>query len=327
MVVPITLAYPAALLLGLAVIPFFYFSHRRQDSVGHSFVALTDGIRSFNWIAGLGRALLAVSWLALCIAVAQPRYADGSQFVSRQSRDLAVAVDISNSMTGVIPGGGENEKGKPYRRIDAAKDAVCDFIVEREGDRIALMTFSDSSYYVWPLSSDIELLSRKCGRISDQLVGGTNFQGPSDGNSARGALQAPLDHLLEMSDSASRVVIIVTDGEADIDDVRFAELAAQYEQNRIALYVVGVGEGWTTGSENERTEPLRRFVERVNGKVYAANDRAGFARAMQDIDAMETSQVLQAITVQQELYRHFLIAALCAWALYLIVICVSGETL
>ncbi len=324
---PVVLVHPTLLLLGLALGPIFFFMGRRVTAFGHPYVALSTGIRSVHWIVRLSQALLVVAWLSACIAAAQPQYADATQSVVRESRDLAVAVDISNSMVGIIPGGGLNDQGKPYRRIDAARDAVCQFITGREGDRIALMTFSDESYYLWPLTSDLQLLLKKCGRLADQLVGGTNFQGPTDAIGAKGALQAPLDHLLEMSQSNARVVIIVTDGEADISDVRFAELATQYQENQIALYVIGVGEEWTIGSENDRTEPLRRFVQRVNGKVYAANDQDGFDRAMRDIDAMETSQVFETTTTQHDLYRYFLIVSIAAWLSYLSVICVANETM
>lgn len=326
MYAPFVLVHPELLLLALALGPILLFRGLRQNTVGHSFVALTRGMRSSHWTARLSQALLIVAWLAACVAAAQPQYADATQSIIRESRDLAVTVDVSNSMVGIIPGGGMNAQGKPYRRIDAARDAVCDFISGREGDRIALMTFSDESYYLWPLTSDIELLQKKCSRLADKLLGGTNFQGPVDGAGAKGALQAPLDHLLEMSQSSSRVVIIVTDGEANINDVRFSELAAEYEENRITLYVIGVGEEWTTGAANERTEPLRRFVERVNGKVYAADDEAGFARAMQDIDAMETSKVVEKTTTQQDIYRFFLLASVVAWLGYLSTISATRET-
>lgn len=324
---PIAFVHPTLLLLGFALGPILFFMGRRQNTLGHSFVALTASIRSVHWVGRLSHALLIVAWLSACIALAQPQYADSTQSIVRESRDLAMTVDISNSMIGVMPGDKVNEQGKPYRRIDAAEDAVCQFVTGREGDRIALMTFSDESYYLWPLTSDIELLLKKCNRLADRLVGGTNFQGPTDSVAAKGALQAPLDHLLETSQASSRVVIIVTDGEADISDSRFAELAGQYQENHITLYVIGVGEEWTTGAESDRTEPLRRFVQHVNGKVYSASDESGFASAMHDIDRLETSKVLEETTTQHDIYVYFLVASIVAWLGYLSVICISNETL
>ncbi len=120
-------------------------------------------------------------------------------------------------------------------RIAAARSAVIDFVREREGDRVALLLFSDETFYSWPLSRDRDVVLRRAEQIDRYVSGGTNFDGPT------GAVQGAIDHFREMSDAETRVLILVTDGEAYMERERTISLARQLSDLRIRVYVLGVG--------------------------------------------------------------------------------------
>jgi len=324
---PFTFVYPWVLLFSLAVIPMVFFMSRRQNAVGHSSVDLAKGLRKLNFIAWISTGLLAVAWVAGCIAAAQPQLAESKETQTREVRDIVVIMDISGSMSATVEGENPNTDGKPYRRIDAAKDAVCNFVARREGDRVAVLLFDDDSYYSWPLTTDIKMLLKRCQRLNSHLGGGTNFQGPEQSQPGIGAIQAPLNHLKEFGKAKTKVIVIVTDGEAPITDERFQKLAEQVEQQGARLYVLGVGHEWTSGAANPSTEPLRNFVDRVGGKVFAANDKAAFERAVAEIDSLEKSKIeIEKTVTYKDIYQYFLYASLLTWLLYLVGISITRES-
>lgn len=291
-------------------------------------VALASVPRSMPPLAYLARALLVAAWLSLTIAAAQPQVLV-TQGLERQTRDIVINVDVSTSMSLAVNGDSNNSnlRGREYQRIDAARDAVCKFIAARQVDRIALMVFSDRSYFLSPLTNHLPTLQKKCLHLSDQLFGGTNFQGPFDGYPYKGAIQAPLDHFEELGQASSKVLLVVTDGEAPINERRSAELARQITAQGVKLYVLGVGKEWTSGTANRWTEPLRRLVERVQGHIFAANDKDAFDRAMREIDAMETSNVLvEKPRTYKDVYQYFTLAALASVLLYLVTISITRES-
>lgn len=317
---------PIALLLALALLPILLLLQRRQRRLGHPLVALAVVPRSMPPLAYLARALLVVAWLSLTLAAARPQM-PVKQGLERQTRDIVINVDVSTSMSLAVEGDHPETSGREYQRIDAARDAVCKFIAARQGDRIALMEFSEKSFFLSPLTNHLPSLLKKCLHINDQLLGGTNFQGPFEGYPYKGAIQAPLDHFTEMGQAASKVILIVTDGEAPINEKRSAELARQITAQGVKLYVLGVGKEWTSGTANRSTEPLRRLVERVQGHTFAANDKEAFDRAMREIDAMETSNVLvEKPRTYEDVYQYFTLAALVTVLLYLVTISITRES-
>lgn len=320
-------AHPLALLLVLVLVPILFSLHRRQRRLGHPLVALATVPQSMPVMAYLSRALLVVAWLSLSIAAAQPQVLV-KQGLERQTRDIVINVDVSTSMSLAVSGDNPySSGGHEYRRIDAARDAICKFIAARQGDRLALLEFSDKSFFVYPLTNNVPLLLKKCVHISDQLFGGTNFQGPFEGYPNRGAIQAPLDHFTELGQAASKVLLIVTDGEAPINERRSAELARRIEDQGVRLYVLGVGKEWTSGSANKWTQPLRRLVERVHGRIFAANDRDGFDKSMRELDALETSTVqVEKARTFEDIYCYFVLASIVAFLLYVGTTAITRET-
>jgi Ca-activated chloride channel family protein len=184
------------------------------------------------------------------------------------------------------------------RRINAACFAVVNFVSHRTGDRIGLIMFNDAATWLLPLWFDQKVVIRQAGLINSHgTSGGTNFDGPSQSNSALGPLQAGINHLVAYGQGNSKVMIMVTDGEDSMSDQRRAELAEQFAKFDIHLYVLGVGPGWLRPDPNGGPD-LRRLADAVNGKVFVVKDGDSLKAAFEEINRLEPSKIHREVAVK-----------------------------
>lgn len=296
---------PYYLLLMFLLIPMLWLGNTRRKSVGHSQVSIHARISGVSFFRQFTIVMLVLSWSAICLALARPLLPQSEERQSIQTRDIVVQVDISGSMRETIgssrnginpaPASGESETGNEPTRIDAAQNAVRSFVLQREGDRVALLLFSDETFYAWPLSRDLSVVLSRAGSLDRYVMGGTNFDG------SNGALQGAIDHFREMSQAQTRVLVLVTDGEASLQQARVAELKRQIQELGIRVYVLGVGPGWV---ENSRlTQGMLQLVEEVGGTVIIVSNEAELREGFANINDLERSSVeVELSTTYRELY-------------------------
>jgi Ca-activated chloride channel family protein len=338
MQLPVTFLYPWLLLLVVAVVPLLWLQRRRQSAIGHSGIGIHKNVRSIPIVGRLPAIFLCLAFVALVAALARPVIPEVSENRTIDTRDICIAVDISGSMSGALPpptqpsttttpapanGTGTTSSQQTYRRLDAARDAVVQFVEARKDDRIAVLVFDDQSYFYWPLSDDHKIVQRKAQLINSYTGGGTNFEGPSETNKGIGPFQACIDHFREYGKAKSKVIVLVTDGEDNISDKRQREIAAQLEEVGVKLYVLGVGEGWTNGAS---TPVLGQFADKVGGKVYRVGDQGAMQQSFADINALEKSAIsIEKNTSYLDVFQYFLMAALVLLALFLGSVVVTRE--
>jgi Ca-activated chloride channel family protein len=322
-------AEPLFLVLTLLVVPMLWLRRKRQAAVGHSQAGQYRNLRSVPIVGWLPAVLFTLAWTAMCVALARPMLPHVNEKQSIQTRDVIITTDISASMwtqlsdpaqqqlanSGQQAGG--DASGQPPRqpmRIDAAVQAIKLFVARRQGDRVALFVFDTDTYYHWPLTADLKIILDKADLISKTMGGGTNFEGPSDGNPGMGPLQAAINHFKQYGKAKTKVLIMVTDGEDSISAKRMDELQAQMQAAGIRLYVLGVGDSWTNGSQPD----LKTFVERMGGVVIPVGDAAQMRAGMDKIDQLEKSTVsLEKQVSYKDIYQVFLGAGIVLWLLYL----------
>ncbi len=294
--------------LGLIALlaPIFWFAGRRRNAVGHSQVGIHMRMASRSVLRQVSSILLALFWVAACAALARPVVPQTSQTETIETRDIVIQTDISGSMNEPVeanrPIAPSSGSPRILTRIAAARAAVTEFVRQRQGDRIALLLFNDESFFCWPLSRDLQVVERRVQLIDRYVTGGTNFDSPN------GAIQGALDHIREMSDARTRVLILVTDGEAYMDRRRSDDLVRQIRELDIRLYVLGVGQGWVNNSP--LTHDLRRVVEAVSGSVIPIGDDAQMRAAFATINQLERSSVqVERSVTYLEIYELFAGAA------------------
>lgn len=250
-------------------------------------------------------------WVLLIIGLARPERLGEPITITNAARDLVLAVDISGSMDDKDM---EAADGTRVQRLQAVKDVVRDFVVERQGDRIALIVFGASAYVQVPFTEDLDSVAE----LLDQTQ--TGMAGP---NTAIGDAIGLAIRAFEDSEIEERLLILLSDG-ADtasaMSPINAAEIAADAQ---ITIYTIGVGN--PDGSGEERLDPatLEDIARRGSGAFYYASDVTGLAEIYAEIDALNPRVTDSATYQPREPVSHIpfalalLIGMLCTAYLHL----------
>jgi Ca-activated chloride channel family protein len=273
------LADPFALLLLLLAAPVFHFGFRRRTAgLPVASVAALPAVRP-TWRLRFARLLPALRVLGvvlLAVALARPRVGEANAIVPAEGIDIALSVDISSSMTTSTLAPGQT-------RLDVVKQVIRDFIKGRENDRIGVVVFQRDALALSPPSLDYPALDTMVGQLKSGLL--------PDGTGIGVGLATSLN-MLRDSTAASRIVILLTDGQhnaASISPSDAADLAAALH---IRVYTIGViDERSTSGRSGVDEQLLRSMAERTGGQYFSADNPATLASVYDEIGALETSRV------------------------------------
>ena len=168
----------------------------------------------------------------LCLALARPQFGFHEETVQISGLDIVFAIDLSNSMMveDVVP-----------NRLKKAKHFIRSFGEQLQGDRVGIVAFAGSAYVACPLTTDIGYVNESLEILSPLTI---QNQGTDIGTAlevAMGALNRGAEEVEknEQSDQASRVIILLTDGE-DLEG-EGSRQAKQVKTSGGKLYVLGVG--------------------------------------------------------------------------------------
>lgn len=217
--------------------------------------------------------LLAV--VALAVAVAGPRVGDANAVVPGQGIDVALSIDISSSMNTSGFGGGT--------RLEATKKVIRDFIKGRENDRIGIVVFQRDALPLTPPSLDYEALDKSVVELESGLL--------PDGTGIGVGLASALN-MLRDSTAASRIVVLLTDGEHNADSIKPEDAAELAAALKIRVYTIGVvsGAGPTARPEVDE-ELLKAIADRTGAKYFKAENPQTLAQVYDEIGQLETSRV------------------------------------
>jgi len=131
--------------------------------------------------------------------------------------------------------------------------------------------------------------------------------------------------LLSETDAQSKVVVLLTDGENNVEDIQPRDAAEVAVEEGVRVYTVLAGRFvyqedvfgrvHPTERELDSTE-LEAVAEMTGGRFFRARDRAGLEQVYGEIEALErTEREEQRFTQTFDLYDLFLLPSL---ALYLL---------
>lgn len=176
----------------------------------------------------LQKFLLALCWLGLVAASAQPQWVGDSIQLPAEGRDLLMAVDISGSMDTADM----TVNDRTLRRIEIVKYVVGDFVQRRESDRLGLILFGSQAYLQAPLTFDRTTVNSLLQEAQLGFAGQQTAIGDAIGLAIKRLRDRPAE---------SRVLILLTDGantSGEVDPRQAADLA---KLAGIKIYTIGVG--------------------------------------------------------------------------------------
>lgn len=314
--------------LAIAMIWFFV---KQQPTTHNPHTRTQLGLRNFPVLGRLPALFLALFLGASMVTVSFPVIPEQHETRVVDTRDIVIAVDFSGSMdgkdVGAAPEGSGRAPDAPYRRLDAAQDAIKYFVPKREGDRVGLFIFDDATYLHWPMTDDLKVIMTKADLIAKASGGGTNFQGPNGSDRRVGPLQAALNHWAEYGKAKTKVVILVTDGEAPISDERHEELVRDFKAAGGVVYVLGIGPDWTKEGNPSGLEPIKKLVAATGGKTFAAADVKKLQEAASTIDELQKSKVeLERSTTYRPIFKFPAAGAVILLVLFLGSVVITRET-
>lgn len=265
--------------------------------------------------------LLRASAIAMIIiGLARPQIGNAQETITGEGIEIALALDISGSMASL--------DFQPANRLEASKAVISDFISQRPYDKVGLAIFAAEAFNQSPLTLDHNMLNRSL----DQIELATEL-GLDDGT-AIGLGLANAANMLANSDTASKIVILLTDGvnnSGQIDPVTAAEAAKALG---IKVYTIGAGKSGqvpvpvTTAfgteqimyQESQIDEPtLQQIADITGGQFFRAEDSDTLGRIYDEINELEKSEVeVQVFNKYEEKAVWILLPALMLIALELI---------
>jgi Ca-activated chloride channel family protein len=294
-------ADPWALWL-LTLIPVIaWFAWRARSSGGVRVGSLSSAQHlapTWRVRAEPGLMLMRLAAAALLIfAVARPQRGEASSEGKGEGIDIVLAFDVSASMTQAF--------GQGRTRLDAAKDVLSRFVEGRTNDRVALVAFQGSSITLSPLTDDY--------RAVDQAVQSADQVRLSQGTAIGTAIGESVN-VLRGSNAASRIVILMTDGESNEGEI--TPLAAARIAERLGARVYTVGVVSQVGFNQQRStlnvdERSLQEIADVTGATYnRAEDPAALEQIYQRIDELEKSRFeTRAFTRFDDIAPYFLAVA------------------
>jgi len=305
------------LLLPLALLPLL---RGGRDTLVFPSIAWLPADRLGRAAAFAWRTIGALAIAALVLALAEPGQRAGQVARIGRGAEVLVLLDRSRSMD-------ERMLPPDWRSIDplnlrlqagsrgpqksqVARDLLARFVAERRHDRFALMFFSAGPLRVVPFTAHDEV-------VQAGIAAGGNGRGLSETDVGR-ALLAAIAEFDQRAYTGSRIVLLVSDGGAQLDVPTRQRIAAGLQRNRIALYwlylksvngpVLDASAPLGDGSSPELA--LHRFFVSLATpyRAYQAEEPAQLAQAIADVGRQQNLPFDYAEQVPREDHSRTLLA-------------------
>jgi Ca-activated chloride channel homolog len=156
------------------------------------------------------------------ITVLNPRRAGKGESTIRKGMDIAIALDVSNSMlaTDLAP-----------NRLERAKQFVTKYLAASPNDRVALILFAGSAYLQMPLTTDHVAAGLFVASASPSII-------TQQGTVISEALKMSANAFSNTSNQY-KAVVLITDGEGH--DEEAVETAKELATQGVMINTVGIG--------------------------------------------------------------------------------------
>jgi len=207
--------------------------------------------------------ILQITAIIVCIfMIAGPQFGSKAQKVKRQSVELMIALDVSNSMMAqdIVP-----------CRLDKAKQILSKLIDKLQNDKIGLVVFAGDAFTQLPITSDYVSAKMFMSSINPSLV-------PVQGTAIGSAIDL-CARSFPPKGKAERAIILITDGENFEDDAVKSAKNALDEGIKTNVIGMGLDKGAPipTGKNNDfmKDKDGNVVITKMNEKVCQEIAAAG----------------------------------------------------
>ncbi|MBF0112137.1 MAG: VWA domain-containing protein [Desulfamplus sp.] len=326
-------ASPLFLLL-LGVIPIIIyllnyktggFNKEDQPSIRSSSLSFlqTDGSK-LPFTIMVFRLLPILKYAALVlmvVALARPQWGTKKIDVTTEGINIILALDLSESMAALD----FSSKGKIINRLDAVREVISDFIMNRTGDRIGMVVFGSQAFTQLPLTRDYNTI----GFVLDKLKIGAAGPATAIGDAVGISIKR-----LEDIKSRSNIIILLTDGSSNSGELTPETAAAIAAEQEVKIYTIGVGkEGKAPFLVNDPIfgqryvyqrveidhETLKKMADMTKGAFFHAEDVDSLKKIYKMIDELEKTKVdVKSWAEYNDLYLWFLTPSFILLAIYIV---------
>lgn len=219
----------------------------------------------------IGKIFIFLSLVFMIIALVRPQKQTLNKQTKKNGIDIVVSLDLSRSML--------QEDFSP-NRLEKAKEILQGFIDKRDNDRISLVVFGGDAYTKVPLTFDHSVVKEITSKISINDITSSN-------RTAIGMGLGVALNRLKNSNSKSKVVILMTDGENNSGEMSPLSATQMAKEMGIKVYTVGIG-----ARENEIDENLlQTMANESNGRYFRARNQKEFQEIFNEIDKLEKTSI------------------------------------
>jgi Ca-activated chloride channel family protein len=270
-----------------------------------------------QWLHLINKTLPWLSGAALLFALAGPYYQFSEEKQLGEGIDIFLSMDISASMLA---------KDFEPNRLEVAKNVASSFVAKRPFDRIGIAAFAGEAYTLAPLTGDKSILQQ----FIQQLKVGYLKDGTAIGMGLATAVNR-----LEESESASKIIILLTDGVNNSGYIAPRTSMDIAKQKGIKVYTIGVGSkgqapvpyarrnnryAYRMAKVNIDESLLKEIANSTGGKYFRAQNAEELEAIYEEIDALEKSEVqIEVFSRRQPAFQTFTWISLGSLFLFLLV--------
>lgn len=273
------------ILILIPIVTYLFFRKRSQGAIKVPGIQIIKKYSKGSKKHLLGRVFMYLSTVFIILALARPQLTTEGKVVKKDGIDIAIALDLSKSM--------EARDFNP-NRLEKSKELLKEFIDKRPNDRLSLVVFGGEAYTKVPLTFDHSVLKNMISNITTDDITSNNRTAIGMG------LGVALNRLKD-SDSKSKVIILITDGENNSGEMSPVGAAEVAKELGIKVYTIGIGAreiaipGFfgTSYIENKELDEnlLNLIAEKTNGKYFRASDSKEFQNIFNEINNLEKSKI------------------------------------
>lgn len=212
--------------------------------------------------------LSALAFASIIIAMARPQSSLEEQKVEAEGIDIMMVLDLSPSML--------QADIRPNRLV-VAKKAALDFVQNRKYDRIGLTIFSGEPLTLSPPTTDLTVITQYIQSLQTNML--------EDGTAIGDGLISGLNRL-KNSESKSKVVILLSDGENNMGYVKPLKAAEVAKTLGVKIYTIGL---------RVNNAELQEMAKLTGGKYFVAKSQNALQRIYNEIDQLEKTKIEVAV--------------------------------